>query len=513
MLKKRQLEPFAGVKVENKPRPDIQIKPVEILSPDFDIWKHRYVKEQKQPELYSILLPIFLGNLKSEQAIELSDFLANFGENVMRCTQQQNLSIRNIPGEYLGNGYQVVTTISDLSTGPKFISNSIACTGAELCALGICLSRGAMRAIDKKLKQSELSIDDTGDLKLNISGCPDTCGLHTLADLGFYGGAARKNQIMYPAYTIVAGSIVKDGHSRLARKIDKISARNLPDFVVEFLKLYLLKKEDYLSFAAYIDDCGEADIRNICDKYRDVPEFDDDKSYYLDWEAKEVFSVIGMGMGECSAGLFDLIDVDREIIKKQQNRLTSLTESDEISQALYKIVLSASRMLLITRGIETRSDHEVFYEFGKHFIEAGLVARPFKKLIATAKKKDYTPLRDRKHQVYELASTMEKLYASMDDSLRFPTEKEGELKAHNRIENVLDDNNEVFRDYRGVPCPMNFVKVKLDLAMMASGQLLQVLLDDGEPIENVPRSVADEGHEIEKQKKEGGFWSVFIRKT
>ncbi len=513
MLKKRQLEPFAGVKVENKPRPDIQIKPVEILSPDFDIWKHRYVKEQKQPELYSILLPIFLGNLKSEQAIELSDFLANFGENVMRCTQQQNLSIRNIPGEYLGNVYQVVTTISDLSTGPKFISNSIACTGAELCALGICLSRGAMRAIDKKLKQSELSIDNTGDLKLNISGCPDTCGLHTLADLGFYGGAARKNQIMYPAYTIVAGSIVKDGHSRLARKIDKISARNLPDFVVEFLKLYLLKKENYLSFAAYIDDCGEADIRNICDKYRDVPEFDDDKSYYLDWEAKEVFSVIGMGMGECSAGLFDLIDVDREIIKKQQGRLSSLTESDEISQALYKIVLSASRMLLITRGIETRSDHEVFYEFGKHFIEAGLVARPFKKLIATAKKKDYTQLRDRKHQVYELASTMDKLYASMDDSLRFPTEKEGELKAHNRIENVLDDNNEVFRDYRGVPCPMNFVKVKLDLAMMASGQLLQVLLDDGEPIKNVPRSVADEGHEIEKQKKEGDFWSVFIRKT
>ena len=142
-----------------------------------------------------------------------------------------------------------------------------------------------------------------------------------------------------------------------------------------------------------------------------------------------------------------------------------------------------------------------------------MVARPFKKLIATAKKKDYTQLRDRKHQVYELASTMDKLYASMDDSLRFPTEKEGELKAHNRIENVLDDNNEVFRDYRGVPCPMNFVKVKLDLAMMASGQLLQVLLDDGEPIENVPRSVADEGHEIEKQKKEGDFWSVFIRKT
>jgi sulfite reductase (ferredoxin) len=95
----------------------------------------------------------------------------------------------------------------------------------------------------------------------------------------------------------------------------------------------------------------------------------------------------------------------------------------------------------------------------------------------------------------------------------FPAEKERELKPPNRIESVLDNNDDVFRDYRGVACPMNFVKVKLDLAMMESGQLLKVLLDDGEPIANVPRSVADEGHEIVKQKNENDFWSVLIRKV
>ena len=59
---------------------------------------------------------------------------------------------------------------------------------------------------------------------------------------------------------------------------------------------------------------------------------------------------------------------------------------------------------------------------------------------------------------------------------------------------------------------MNFVKVKLDLAAMTTGQLLKVLLDDGEPIENVPRSVADEGHAIVGQQKEGDHWSVLIKK-
>jgi sulfite reductase (ferredoxin) len=117
------------------------------------------------------------------------------------------------------------------------------------------------------------------------------------------------------------------------------------------------------------------------------------------------------------------------------------------------------------------------------------------------------------HQVHELSTAMEALYESMDDSLRFPSEKEKQIDESDMRDRTAGNDEEVFRDYRGVACPMNFVKVKLDLAMMGSGQLLKVLLDDGEPIENVPRSVADEGHEIVKQKKENDFWSVFIRKV
>ncbi len=71
---------------------------------------------------------------------------------------------------------------------------------------------------------------------------------------------------------------------------------------------------------------------------------------------------------------------------------------------------------------------------------------------------------------------------------------------------------DVFRDYRGTVCPMNFVKVKVDLAKMSKGQTLKVLLDEGEPIDNVPRSVKLQGHEIVEVNNEGGHWSVVIRK-
>ncbi len=76
--------------------------------------------------------------------------------------------------------------------------------------------------------------------------------------------------------------------------------------------------------------------------------------------------------------------------------------------------------------------------------------------------------------------------------------------------------NEINSDERidlcGVVCPNNFVKKKLKLEEMKQGQVLQVSLDDGEPIRNVPRAVKEEGHKILKVEKVAGFYKILIKK-
>lgn len=73
---------------------------------------------------------------------------------------------------------------------------------------------------------------------------------------------------------------------------------------------------------------------------------------------------------------------------------------------------------------------------------------------------------------------------------------------------------DVFQDLRGVGCPMNLVKTKVAFAKMHSGQILGLILDNGPPINNVPRSVIREGHEILSQEQlDDGTWSVLIRKA
>jgi len=141
------------------------------------------------------------------------------------------------------------------------------------------------------------------------------------ADLGFFGQAQRKGQRLYPAYNIVAGAIHSDGKARLAQPLGQISAHDLPNFVVDVLARWIENKPRFASFADYIDADGANEVRAISGKYSNVPDFEDDKNYYYDWGSDEAFSLIGRGLGECSAGLFDLIDVDLKAIAEQRKSL------------------------------------------------------------------------------------------------------------------------------------------------------------------------------------------------
>ncbi|MBW2181162.1 MAG: sulfurtransferase TusA family protein [Deltaproteobacteria bacterium] len=69
-----------------------------------------------------------------------------------------------------------------------------------------------------------------------------------------------------------------------------------------------------------------------------------------------------------------------------------------------------------------------------------------------------------------------------------------------------------FKDLRGVKCPINFAQTKIQLAGMTPGEILEIFLDDGDPVENVPGSVKLEGHHVLRQEKMGEYWSVLIEK-
>lgn len=482
------------------------------------LWFKRFVREQKQKGYYYVRIPLQLGDINEEGARKLAQKLIelNVHETSICCVANQNIYLRHLKASDLLKLYPIIISLSEQSKKPVIIGDMVACTGAATCQLGIVRPRGATLAIENYLKKKKLDLDALQGFRIHMSGCPNSCGNHATANLGFFGKVLRQNERSYPAYNVLVGAIIEEGKTRFARKIAEIAAFYAPQFVYEVLKIFIDKKPKFKSFEAWVDDEGEAIVAEIAKKYKKVPDFSVDKNPYFDYSSDEIFSLKGRGSGECSAGMYDLIEAD----KKALQEAIKLAKEGELDYKLIRLL--ACRMLLVARGEEARDENGVIKAFKTLFVDSGLIDKKYLPLLEG----------DPDESAINLGEDVIALYATMDNSLKFAKEKDAainesvqkNLKTQNLdkkepsadLIKIKSAKNELkidkFKDLRGVKCPMNFVKTKLELAGLSSGNILEITLDEGEPIQNVPGSVKAEGHEILSMEKTGDFWRVLIKK-
>ena len=483
-----------------------------------------------KPTDKTVVLPFVLGNIKLDdeskvQALkDVLHYVAKFGKHTVRFTPRQNIRFRNIPDAAFPELEKLLKAYTSEYEKPAVLNNIVSCTGADTCRLGICLSKGLAEAIRRRLEESDIDLKYLDEARINISGCPNLCGQPLWTDLGFVGKVLHSDHV-YPAYQVYVGANYENSPS-LAKSVGTISAYKIPEFVEKLVKRYvetiqltelLYGSEDArkLSFGKWLrSSLGQETASKFAIEFSNVPLFAQDKNYYFDWGSDEVFNVTKRGKPECSAGLFDMITVDQEAIKE------SLGKND------YNVIFHASRMLLVTRGLDPQQPSEVFDAFIEHFINTGYVDATFKSLVLQAKQEG-------EHGNYDgekaraLADAVNGLYANMDDALQFKKSdaslqhniaetKEREAEAATAEEKRPSEAGFVVtrtKDLRGVLCPMNFVRTKLELSQLQSGDVLEILLDDGKPIENVPGSVRLEGHTVLSEKQlPDGYWQVIIKK-
>ncbi len=513
-----QLEPaFLG-----ESRPHVEYKGQSIApaeADDFLLWRSRYVSKQRQEGYFTVLFPIILGNieLEPERVANLKKVLAfvgQFGEDTLRFTTTQSLRFRNIPETALPELWHLLRWFADETSVPLVVSNLQSCTGADTCRLGLVFSKGVSKAIRRELLRSHLDLDLLSNVNIHVTGCPNSCGQQLWADLGFAGYVLRKDGRPLPGYKVYAAAQLA-GDFHLAEAIGTIPARDVPRFVVRLLEAYLpsAKKQ---TFNEYLHAGGLAVAKALLDDYQDVPSFADDKNYYFDWDAEQLFSVTAEGKPECAAGVFDRINIDYETVTKSREALLQETDRARRAELLQTLVLASARMLLITLGHDAQKPDEVFPLFKENFIGGGYVDKRFATIIDLAAADPKADLSAHETHVLDLAQAIVDLYNSLDDTmqLKAPQVKSDDTTAAPANAAFASTAKpDVVKDFRGVACPMNFVKTKIALSPLASGSVLEIWLDDGQPIQNVPGSVKLEGHTIlEQQQTPDGYWRVVIRK-
>jgi len=259
-------------------------------STDFENWRRMNVSEQKQSGFWVVEIPLFLGDLPAATSRRLADVVEQYGEGMLRTTQWQNLAIRWVPEGQLPALHEKLAGVFGAATGwPAVIRDMVSCTGASTCRLGICLSRGLAEAAADALRRSGIDLDRLGELKIHISGCPNSCGRHPIADVGFFGGARRVEGRPVPHYVVQLGGKVRKGQTRLAEGKRKIPARNVPAFLVEFLRGYQ-ESAEHPDFEAFVNAGGRDRADELAAKHEAVPRLDEDESLYFDWGADTPFS-------------------------------------------------------------------------------------------------------------------------------------------------------------------------------------------------------------------------------
>ncbi|MBI4978070.1 MAG: sulfurtransferase TusA family protein [Spirochaetes bacterium] len=443
-------------------------------------------------------IPLFLGDISLDNAELLGTIMRAYHEESIRFTPEQNILVRGLSSDETGTLRERLTGERLLKPMHPVIHHAIACTGAATCRLGICLSRNLLDAIRERIEREQLPEDNIADITLKISGCPNTCGQHMVADIGFFGSVRRIDDHVAPCYTLVTGGGAGEGRTALALKRGVIPARAIPSFLLEFLKDAAVTRNTGEPFGAYLMREGNARIETLLQKYADIPRFDDNKEIYFDWGSEHAFSALEKMEGECSASLFDLIDLDFRSARDAALHAKDTHDEVDMQELLRQAVAAVSRALLITKGVEVSDAASAVDAFRIHFAKPHLGDAYDAVLNAYT---GHTPIDIQ--SVEALITAVYSLYETMDDTLKMPLAVRQE-PAVRQVKQV--------KDFRGVACPLNFVKTKLVLETMERGELLEVLLDDGAPIENVPASLKAENHRIVEQKKAGDHWSIIVEK-
>ena len=276
---------------------------------EYKYWIASNVKAQKQSGYNLVHVKPVRGNLSPEQFRGLADIMRTYTGGKARATQEQNLVLRWVPDNCLTAVWQALKDIDLSEGGANEITNIVSCPGTDSCKLGITSSMGLAQAIRSELGTWDDLLEDDGVKKIRIkmSGCPNGCGLHHIANIGFHGGAMKGpdgNQI--PAFELFLGGNYGDNRvedSQIGTRIPKVKvpSKLVPSVVKSIVTYYKNNRqsEDEL-FNQFLNRVGLEEVTTIASKAQEAGENTQPGSdMYVDWDRTDLY-VLERGEGECA---------------------------------------------------------------------------------------------------------------------------------------------------------------------------------------------------------------------
>ncbi|MBI3635101.1 MAG: hypothetical protein HY216_02635 [Candidatus Rokubacteria bacterium] len=240
------------------------------------------------------------GDITGPQLRAVAALALEFGDGGVRTSNQQNLIVRWVPVDLLPAVYARLADVGLALPGAERLLDVTSCPGADTCQLGITSSRGLALALSEMIERDLPDLADAPDLRIKISGCPNSCGQHHIAAIGLFGGARKFNGEQAPTYQLLIGARLSSEAPRYGKPLARIPAKEVPEAVKTLLVLYRSERAEGEAFHAFVDRIGHERLAAVVEPWTELPSPADAPDKYIDWGADQRFTV-ETGPGECAA--------------------------------------------------------------------------------------------------------------------------------------------------------------------------------------------------------------------
>jgi sulfite reductase beta subunit-like hemoprotein len=268
---------------------------------EFDAWAASSVRPQRQAGFVTIQVNVPRGDLSPEQFRGLAAVMRDYSGGNARTTVQQNVVLRWVREAC---AFEVWSALSELGLGDPGvdeIADVVSCPGTDSCKLGITSSMGLNLAIRERLEQMQIDDPLTKRIHIKMSGCPNGCSQHHIANIGFYGASMKIGDRQLPAYIPHIGGSYEGGDVIMGARLKaRIPAKRVPDAVERWLRFYEADRNEGEEFNAFVARVGTSEFERVVSDLAMPIEFSlENMNQFMDWSRSEPFEVI-RGEGECA---------------------------------------------------------------------------------------------------------------------------------------------------------------------------------------------------------------------
>lgn len=285
-------ENFGGFQPQPPPHGTGQFLPMFDSNPAFQEWCKTNVQPQKQAGYSIVTVRVNQGNLTGDQMRGLASLSEQAGDGALRFSMYQNVILAWVPSGALPRVYGILEELGLNDARGNEISDVLTCPGAYSCNLGLTKSMNLGAALSETVRNDPDPL--VRNLRIHISGCPNSCGQHWIADIGFYGNARKIDGKEVPYYQMLLGG----SQHEFGMAIQSLPAKLAPVAVERVLDHYKSNRQDGETFRAYV-------LRHKVEFFRQMTA-DLVKPAQLapdmcrDWGDDSDFS-LQLGRGECAA--------------------------------------------------------------------------------------------------------------------------------------------------------------------------------------------------------------------